>query len=108
LTLKGSLISHGAHRELRESRFSHDTPEIAYLAPLGLAVTLRVIVYGKGSKRKKEEYILPSLETFSHKTVSNHSVVVLIRGLCGLERLLSKLEGARARDKKAKPLTCMA
>ena len=46
LTLKGSLISHpstmhgtygagGVHRVLRESRFSHDTQEIAYLAPLG-------------------------------------------------------------------------
>jgi len=35
LTLRGSLISHGAHRELRESRFSHDTQEIAYLAPKG-------------------------------------------------------------------------
>jgi len=85
LTLKGSLISHGAHRALRESGFSHDTQEIAYLAPLGRAITLRGIVYGKGSKRKKEECILFSLKTFSHKSVSNHSVVTLLRGLCGLE-----------------------
>ena len=85
MTLKGSVISHRAHRVLRESRFSHDTQEIAYLAPLGLAITLRGIVYGKGSKRKKE-WILFSLKTFSHKTVSNHSVVNLLRGLCELER----------------------
>ena len=54
LTLKGSLISHRAHRALRESRFSHTTQEIAYLAPPGRAITLRGIVYGKGSKRKKK------------------------------------------------------
>jgi hypothetical protein len=41
-------------------------------------------VYGEGFKRKKE-CILFSLKTFSHKTVSNHSVVILLRGLCGLE-----------------------
>jgi len=80
---------------LRESRFSHDTPEIAYLAPLGLAITLRGIVYGKDSKRKKEECILFSLKTFSHKTVSNHSVVILLRGLCGLLKALSDAEGER-------------
>ena len=85
---------------LRESRFSHDTPDIAYLAPLGRAITLRGILYGKGSKRKKEECILFSLKTFSHETVSDDSIVTLLRGPCGLERLLRKLEGARARDKK--------
>jgi hypothetical protein len=58
---------------LRESRFSHDTQEIAYLAPLGRAITLRVIVYGEGFKRKKER-ILFSLKTFTHKTVSNHFI----------------------------------
>jgi hypothetical protein len=102
LTLKGSLISHGAHRELRESRFSHDTPEIAYLAPPGRTITLRGIVYGKGFRRKKE-CILFSLNTFPHKTVSNHPLLNLLRGLWGLlkalsdaegERLLSKIEGA--------------
>jgi hypothetical protein len=75
-----------AGRVLRESRFSHDTPEIAYLAPLGRAITLRGIVYGKGSERKKEACILFSLKAFSHETVSNHSVVVLLRGLWGLKR----------------------
>jgi hypothetical protein len=35
LTPKGSLISHGVHRVLRESRFSHDKQEIAYLSPIG-------------------------------------------------------------------------
>jgi len=35
LTLKGSLTSHRVHRVLRESGFSQDTQEIAYLAPLG-------------------------------------------------------------------------
>jgi len=73
-----------AGRVLRESRFSQDTQAIAYLAPLGSAITLRGIVYGEGFERKKE-CILFSLKTFSHKTVSNHSVVMLLRGLCGLE-----------------------
>jgi hypothetical protein len=68
----------------------------------GRAITLCGIVYGKGSKRKKEECILFSLKTFSHKTVSNHSVVMLPRGLSVLlkalsdverERLLSRVEG---------------
>jgi len=55
---------------LRESRFSHDTQEIAYLAPIGgHAITLRGIVYGEG-----------------FKTVSNHSVVILLCDLCVLER----------------------
>ena len=74
MTQKGSLISHGA---LRESRFSHDTQEIAYLAPLGRAITLRGIVYGKGFKREKECVHFP-LETFTHKTVSNHSIITLL------------------------------
>ena len=83
---------------LRESRFSHDTQEIAYLAPLGRAITLRGIVYGKGSKRKKE-CILFSLKTFSHKTVSNHSVIILLRGPCppsaALPRPVPAREGRR-------------
>ena len=83
-----------AGRVLRESRFSHDSQEIAYLAPLGRAITLRGIVYGKGSKRKKE-CILFSLKTFSHKTVSNHSIVMLLRGPCGLLKALSDVEGER-------------
>jgi len=29
------IISHRAHGELREARLSHDTPQIAYLAPIG-------------------------------------------------------------------------
>jgi len=58
--------------------------QIAYLAPLGRAITLGGIVYGKGFERKKE-YILFSLKTFSHKTVSNHSVVTLLSDLSGLE-----------------------
>jgi len=40
-----------AGRVLRESRFSHDTQKIAYLAPLGRAITISGIVYGKGLKR---------------------------------------------------------
>jgi hypothetical protein len=56
-------------------------------------------VYGKGFERKKEAYILFSLKTFSHKTVSNHSVVTLLRGPCGLLKALSGVEGERARDK---------
>ena len=63
---------------------SHAVEPIAYLAPLGRAITLCGIVYGKGSKRKKE-WILFSLKTSSHKTVSNHSLVNLLRGPCGLE-----------------------
>jgi hypothetical protein len=51
---------------------------------MGRAITLRGIVYGKGFERKKE-CILFSLKTLSHKTVSNHSEVTLLRGLCGLE-----------------------
>jgi hypothetical protein len=96
LTLKGSLISHGALRALRESRFSRDTQEIAYLAPLGRAITLRGIVYGKGSQRKKEECILFSLKTFSHKTVSNHPVVTLLRGPCPPSAALQALAGGSA------------
>jgi hypothetical protein len=83
-----------ARRVLRESKFSHDTQEIAYLAPLGRAITLRGIGYGKHSQRKKE-CILFSLKTFSHKTVSNHSVITLPRGLCGLLKALSDAEGER-------------
>jgi len=79
---------------LRELRFSHDTQELAYLAPPGRAVTLRVIVYGKGSKRKKE-CILLSLKTSPHKTVSNHPVVTLLRGPSVLLKALSDVEGER-------------
>jgi len=103
MTLKGSLISHRVHRVVRVSRFSHDTQEIAYLAPLGRAITLRGIVYGKGFKRKKE-CILFSLKTFSHKTVSNHSVVTLLRGPCGLEHFWLQECGREIRT----PLTYIA
>jgi hypothetical protein len=54
-----------AGRVLRESRSSHDTQEIACLAPLGRAITLRGIVYGKGLERKKECVFF--LKTFTHK-----------------------------------------
>ena len=104
----------GASRVLRESRFSHDTQGIAYLAPLGRAITLRGIVYGKGSKGKKE-CILFSLKTFSHKTVSNHSVIILLRGPCPLLKALSDVEGEHSclqecgREIKTQtPLTCIA
>ena len=62
---------------------------------------LRGIVYGEGFERKKE-CILFSLKTFSHKTVSNHSVVISLSGLCGLLKALSDVEGERARDKNSK------
>jgi hypothetical protein len=45
--------------------------------------------------RKKEEYILFSLKTFSHKAVSNHSVVILLRGLSVRLKALSDVEGER-------------
>ena len=76
-------------------KISHATQEIAYLAPLGRASTLRGIVYGKGSKRKKE-CILFSLKTFSHKTVSNHSVVNSLRGPCPPSAALQALAGGSA------------
>jgi len=82
---------------LRESKFSHDAQEIAYLAPPGRAITLRGIVYGKGFERKNEKPILFSLKTLSHKTVSNHSVIMLLRGLSVLLKALSDAEGERPR-----------
>jgi hypothetical protein len=47
---------------------------------------------GKVLKGKKE-CILFSLKTFSHKTVSNHSVFTLLRGLSVLLKALSDAEG---------------
>ena len=49
---------------------------------------------GKVFKGKKE-CILFSLKTFSHKTVSNPSVVILLSGLCGLLKALSDVERER-------------
>jgi len=44
---------------LRASRFSQHIQEIAYLAPLGRAITLRGIVYAKGSQGKKSAFFFP-------------------------------------------------
>ena len=84
LTLEGSLISHRDHRVLRESTFSQNTQEIAYLAPIGGCNHATRDCVWEGFERKKE-WILFSLKTFSHKTVSNHFVTISLRGLCGLE-----------------------
>jgi len=82
--------------EPQSMRTSHAVKPIAYLAPLGRAITLRGIVYGKGFERKKEECILFSLKTLSHETVSNHSVVTLLRGLCPPLAALQALTGGFA------------
>jgi len=42
-------------RGTQRIKILYDTQETAYLAPLGRAITLCGIVYGKGSERKKEE-----------------------------------------------------
>ena len=75
-----------AGRVLRESKFSQDTQAIAYLALIGACNhAARDCVWDTGFKRKKES-ILFSLKTLPHKTVSNHSVGILLRDLWGLER----------------------
>jgi hypothetical protein len=81
---------------------------------------------GKALKRKKEESILFSFKAFSHKTVSNHSLVNILRGPSVLlkalsdvegERLLNRVEGVprytgsslRSDGREAKnPITCLA
>ena len=55
MTLKGSLISHGALRGLRESRFSQDTQQITYLAPIGACDhAARDCVWERFYKEKRE------------------------------------------------------
>ena len=86
LTLKGALISHGALRGLRESRFSQDTQQIAYLAPKGACDhAARDCVWERFYKEKRE-ISFSLVKTFSHEAVSNHFLFMLLSGLCGLQR----------------------
>jgi len=59
MTAKGPLISHRGHRVIRESRFSHDKQEIAYLALWGVQSRSAGFCMGKALKEKKNAFFFP-------------------------------------------------